>query len=540
MQTIPIYESETAIAGLADQIMAQSSVAFQNLLEPATPDVQEAMAKSIAGLDSSSPLIKALASQNDSDLYYTKSILVSTCWNKNKDVFSPVETWAARHTPSHKPTNLEHDETKLVGHIVDSYAIDGDGSLIPDNSTVDKLPYKFHLVTGSVIYKNWESQPLVERTAALIEQIEAGEKYVSMEVLFTDFDYAVISPDGNHTTKARTNDTAWMTKHLSAYGGSGEYDGFKIGRLLKNLTFCGKGYVDKPANPESVIFSAGTDFKFTSASKKTESSEDVGVSNLIEGDVSSNNNNKGETHMSEQLLKDQAAKAEAKAAELEKKLAEATAKLADADVAQFTSKIEDLQGQVEAKDKSIADISEELTTAKASLKESTEALATEKEAKATLETAMEEIKAAEAKANRVSTLVDGGIEKEIATEKVDTFANLNDEQFTVVADELIKAAKVQTSAAFPPKKDDEKEEDKDKKDKKDKKDSKASEEETDENEANADETALEEVETEAEVTLAGDETTEEEVDTTAELSKVIAAYMSEARKTGKKNTEGDK
>ena len=33
-----------------------------------------------------------------------------------------------------------------------------------------------------------------------------------------------------------------------------------IGRLLRNITFCGKGYVKKPANPDSIIFSETTDF----------------------------------------------------------------------------------------------------------------------------------------------------------------------------------------------------------------------------------------------------------------------------------------
>jgi len=535
MQKIPIYQSEISVAGLADKIQAQSSVAFINPLEPATEDIQEAIVKSIASLGETNP-IAARASQNDSDLYYTKSILVSTCWNKNTDVFDPKQTWAARHTPSHKPTNLEHDETKLVGHMVDCYAIDADGSLIADNTTTDNLPDKFHLVTGAVIYKNWESEELMDRTVALIEQIEAGQKFVSMEVLFTDFDYAVITPDGKHSTKARDESTAFLTKHLCAYGGTGEYDGYKVGRLLKNLTFCGKGYVGKPANPESVIFSAGTDFTFTSASEKLEVSEEAGVSNHIEEDVSSDINfHKEENNMSEQLFKDQATKAEAEVVDLKKQLVEANKKVADADVAQYTSQIEELNTQRNAVSARLETANTELEQKSTELDKVKAELESEKTAKAELETKMEEIKAAETTANRVSTLVDGGIEKESATETVATFTNLDEEQFTVVATELIKASKVQTSAVFPPKKDEDKEEDKDKKQKKDKE--KASDE-TDDNEDNADATILDEaVENKADTSLANDDTKATEDDDTSEnLSKVIASFL----RGGKTTDEGDK
>ena len=45
----------------------------------------------------SSALDKLIAENQDQmDLYYLKSILVSTGWNKNDDVFDPKETWAAK------------------------------------------------------------------------------------------------------------------------------------------------------------------------------------------------------------------------------------------------------------------------------------------------------------------------------------------------------------------------------------------------------------------------------------------------------------
>jgi hypothetical protein len=44
-----------------------------------------------------------------------------------------------------------------------------------------------------------------------------------------------------------------MTSHLKAYGGSGHYGGERVGRVLKNIIFSGKGLTKKPANPDSRI-----------------------------------------------------------------------------------------------------------------------------------------------------------------------------------------------------------------------------------------------------------------------------------------------
>ena len=84
-----------------------------------------------------------------------------------------------------------------------------------------------------------------------------------MEALFTAFDYAVVD-DGGSRVIARNEDTSFLTKHLRAYGGTGMYKNMKVGRLLKNITFSGKGLVRKPANPESVIFSETEAFKSNS------------------------------------------------------------------------------------------------------------------------------------------------------------------------------------------------------------------------------------------------------------------------------------
>jgi hypothetical protein len=121
---------------------------------------------------------------------------------------------------------------------------------------------KYHVLTASVIYTGFTDPELRERTSDLIQEIEAGTKYVSMECFFNGFDYGLQDKStGELKLLPREEATAYLTKHLRAYGGSGEFENHKIGRVLRNITFSGKGFVDKPANPESIIFQK-ENFKF--------------------------------------------------------------------------------------------------------------------------------------------------------------------------------------------------------------------------------------------------------------------------------------
>lgn len=230
--------------GIGEKIIASNSISYASVAEPCDTENTTKM------------LAKISASLSDADLYYVQSILVSSSWNKNDDIFDKSEVWKARKTPEDKPTNLEHNENLIIGHITSNWPIDDDGNVLAETIEVDELPEKFHIVTGSVIYKAFSSPELKERSEKLIAEIENGTKYVSMECYFNGFDYGLIEKStGNFKILARDNNTAYLSKYLRAYGGEGEHEDFKIGRVLRNITFSGKGFVDKPANPDSIIFS---------------------------------------------------------------------------------------------------------------------------------------------------------------------------------------------------------------------------------------------------------------------------------------------
>lgn len=231
---------------IADLIRASSKIAYAVAVEPR------------ASLPVPDPKLQGGIATNlgQFDLYYFKTLLASTGWNLNDDVFDPVETWQARGTPADKPINEEHKPLDILGHMTDSFVIDTDGAVLPDDSKVEDLPEKFHVCDVGVLYRYSSDADRQVRIDEIIDEIESDKNpwFVSMECLFHAFDYSLISATGKQTTVIRSPETAYLTKHLRAYGGTGKYQGSRVGRLMRNFTFSGKGLVKKPANPESIIF----------------------------------------------------------------------------------------------------------------------------------------------------------------------------------------------------------------------------------------------------------------------------------------------
>ena len=97
-----IYQSEIQ-DGLADTLK-NNSIACCAIAEKSDPmpipELDAATQKQLEKLG-----IATAENKDQIDLYYLKSILVSTGWNKNDDVFDPSELWSAKDTPEDKPFN---------------------------------------------------------------------------------------------------------------------------------------------------------------------------------------------------------------------------------------------------------------------------------------------------------------------------------------------------------------------------------------------------------------------------------------------------
>lgn len=361
----------------------------------------------------------AKAEITDEDLHPLKTVLVSTVWNKNDDVFTPYEAWAARHTPEDKPFNLRHVESDIIGHITDNRCFDTDFKVIADTTSVDELPKKFHIVTAAVLYRHYRDKVLKDRIEQIIAEIAEGKWFVSMECWFQGFDYAIKAEDGQSYIVARTPETAFLSKHLRAYGGTGEYDNHKVGRLLKNIVFTGKGLVENPANVESVVLASEMSYfipqhTVAQLTPKKEKEKDV---------------------MDEKILNDLQAKVVALEAE-NKSLAQ---KLKDVDaqaVQAATSKVTSLEETVKSSEKKVV----ELETNVATLTKANEELVkakedAEKSAKAATEQLVA-IKAEQAKTSRIAKLVAAGLTQDEAVAKVEKFLTTSDDVF----DEIVALA----------------------------------------------------------------------------------------------------
>ena len=398
-----IYKAEIE-DGLGDLLSSTNSVAYCGVAKCFTPSTEE---------QESMKLIASEASENKDqiDLFYLESVLVSTGWNKNDDVFDPKETFAARTTPEDKPFNFMHNEKDIIGHITGNRVVDFQGNAIAEET--ENPPTEFNILTTAVIYKEWSDVDQRQRIQKILAEIEEGEWFVSMECLFPNFDYALVDKTGGTRVIPREESSAFLTKHLRSYGGSGKYEDYRVGRLLRNLSFSGKGLVSKPANPRSVILEGNRFFDESEAQILT-------ISSIKENDMSD---------LDKQIDDLRSELAEAKAANevlKEKVVAEQQA--------EFESKIQTLEATIaeqaealEAKEAVVAEQAEAIAKAADDMKEKMEKL--------------REMQKKEARMKRKAELEEAGLDAEEASATVADFEDADDDTFAKVVALMKKKGK---------------------------------------------------------------------------------------------------
>ena len=452
-----IYKQEIT-DGVDHLVKEQASLAYCGVAKVSTSDTEQR----------SESLAKILAQNSNPDqvdLYYLESVLVSTGWNKNDDVFVTSEVWAARNTPEDKQFNFMHDENDIIGHITGSYVLGKDGKKV--SSSEEEAPNNFDIITEAVLYNSWVDPDNKDRMQQIIAEIEDGKWYVSMECLFAGFDYALVDASGKNQILTRDEASAFLTKHLRAYGGSGEYEGYTVGRALRNISFSGKGLVSKPANPRSIILSKSKAFNIN---------EDDIITTISIGD----------NQMSDNLNL-----LEAQVAGLKQDLASAkeeneALKLATegAKDKEFASTVEAFEADVSSKQEAIAELEETIKSTQARIAELEDALAQSQEDLVSSQAKVDEMHDKEVASRRKAALVEAGFENEEAEESLELYAALSDEAFDAIV-----------AKWWDKKKKDDKKDDKDKKEDKEEASVEVSEEATEEaDETEAAEEAAEELE----------------------------------------------
>merc|ERR1712093_274458 len=242
-----------------------------------------------------------------------------------------------------------------------------------------------------------------------------GEWFVSMECLFSDFDYALVDPKGKNQLLKRDGASAFLTKHLRAYGGEGEYEGYKIGRALKNISFSGKGLVSNPANPRSVILNSTKAFDITEDDKIT----------IFSGEINMSNDNVSILEQQVVDLKQSLQDARAENEGMKKDIEEAKDK-------EFAATIETFESDLVSKDQSLADLTEEVKASKDRVVELEDALAKKDEELAEANAKIEAQEAQAKLAARKAALVEAGADEQAVEDTLEAFAEATDEMFNQV------------------------------------------------------------------------------------------------------------
>lgn len=355
---------------------------------------------------------KAIANMVENDLYPLNSVMVTAGWNKNDDVFTKANLWPARNTPEDKPLNSLHNNNNIVGHIIGCYAVDDTGELIADDSDINDVPDIFHIIANSVVYKEcWQDKEKKEQVHALIAEIEEALQnpeidpswYVSMECLFSGFDYAVADKNGEQYLVERAEESAFLTQHLRAYGGTGFFGDYKVGRAVKNIVFSGLGLVHKPANKDSIIFSGVLSFRGKQSSN---------INELMETAMA----NENETKTLDVLAAEYKAKFEAQ----EKQMKE------------LNGKIDSLEATVKTKNDEVKELNTKLEAANKLVDETKAQVKTAEDKFADVEKTLAEIQAEKVKNERVSKFVEKGFTKEEAEQTVAGLVGVDEKVFATV------------------------------------------------------------------------------------------------------------
>lgn len=355
------------------------------------------------------------------DMIYINAILASVGVNKNDDVFLAEEIWKAKNTPVYKQFNYMHDETDIIGTIINSAVLDSAGNII---ETEDRISDIKDIATQAVIWTDWSDPELSERMQTIVADIQAGKFQVSMECLFKDFDYLLVSK-ATSKEKILTRDaqTAFLTKYLRMFGGTGEYESYKVYRVLKNYIFSGKGLVTNAANERSVIDDNIALFKSKSEHIMTVSTAEETLKDQLARTQAELEAVKAEMDKMKDEKEAEAAK------DMEKMKCENTA---------LASQVEDLKKLV-AQVKADAEAAQQVVQAKAD------------ELSAALDSAKAEIASMASEkvvAARVAELVAVNVDSAKASEIVKTWATVNDDQFASIVQLYARNSQANSSEGF--------------------------------------------------------------------------------------------
>jgi len=208
---------------------------------------------SLASLDNLSSLLpKDIDFKENVDLLLVAfNAAVVNKFNRNGDGIGSETAVRYNDNFIHKPTNIEHDKEKIVGHIVSAGFSDIETSKILSKEEVKDKKDPFNIALGAIVYKsaNPAFAEALERSVdpedGLYQKIST-----SWEIGFSDY---VLAVGGDEVSSAKIIDSKEeineLKSSLRAYGGSGITNkGEKINRLIVGDIYpLGIGFTTNPA-----------------------------------------------------------------------------------------------------------------------------------------------------------------------------------------------------------------------------------------------------------------------------------------------------
>ena len=243
------------------------AASFQNEIH-ASSDKIEDLGISKANLSSLKPLIpQDIDFDRNIDLLGVAfNAAVVNRFNRNDDGITSATALASLDYFINKPTNVEHNKQKVVGHVVSAgFSRYGESSLIRKDEIDPEDLNPFNISLAAVLYKtvNKDFVTLVERSVNSEDDMYRSVS-ASWEIGFSDFVIAVGSRDLAHAEIVKDEKQIEELKgNLKAFDGSGEMnDGTKVYRLVTGDVYpLGIGFTSNPAADVKGVFVQGEDKK---------------------------------------------------------------------------------------------------------------------------------------------------------------------------------------------------------------------------------------------------------------------------------------
>ena len=177
---------------------------------------------------------------------------VINMFNKNDDGMDSATAAEVIKNFIHKPANIEHDKSKIVGHLTSAgFSQYGEDNKILSIDEILQMNDPFNISLGAVVYKyaNKPFTSILERSINPVDSLYSRIS-TSWEVGFSAFDIAIGSVNLKEAEIiSNPKHIEELRPKLKAYKGSGKLDdGTKIYRLLRGKIYpLGIGFTTSPA-----------------------------------------------------------------------------------------------------------------------------------------------------------------------------------------------------------------------------------------------------------------------------------------------------